>query len=333
MTLQRLCDFEAGLKGNVNPDVKLWELASRYLHVRKTWLLGSTAAGVTAAKSAACHHAPATASDLAAESGGRGTGEETAAVPAAARPADEGAAAAASTTLDDGKVVAQLVAAAAVGPPGEGGTEGANLAVGAAVRDVDGGTGGQGTGAVAGEDLNPPGAGTTPAPSAAAQTPPHGPVADPILQGNGLSGYDVDGLGGNGLEEEVADLEDVYVEGDEIVGGEGDSDDCDDTADDEEDALEIEPDITTVTSAGTSPSTETEEGQVQHVPGPLLEALEPKRFRCTCPRYWKCGICYHVVMYCALLKEDSLDQEVQRLPVVRRPGRKRNAAPCLQRQP
>eukprot|EP00918_Siedleckia_nematoides_P105547 GHVU01230498.1.p1 GENE.GHVU01230498.1~~GHVU01230498.1.p1 ORF type:complete len:463 (-),score=73.60 GHVU01230498.1:700-2088(-) len=164
-------------------------------------------------------------------------------------------------------------------------------------------------------------------------TPEHRPQkagGEPLEMGLDVADGAAPEDGGAALEDEDAaleddgDFDDTYVEGDELVGGEGDSDDCGDSEDDEVDGLDA-------TDLKDTAADDDYDGQ--HIAGPVLTSLEPAQFRCTCPRYWAFGICYHIVMYSAILTGDNLDTAVQALPVVRRAGRKHNPASYRQHQP
>eukprot|EP00918_Siedleckia_nematoides_P024340 GHVU01052628.1.p1 GENE.GHVU01052628.1~~GHVU01052628.1.p1 ORF type:complete len:172 (+),score=23.19 GHVU01052628.1:207-722(+) len=131
----------------------------------------------------------------------------------------------------------------------------------------------------------------------------------------------------------VADTEDDEYVDDEELGHElvneeeGESDDNAASVVEEEDALEVEPLVGTYAIVD-----DKDEEPINHVAPAPPEAPPAQRFRCTCPRYFYAGICYHVVMYTAMIMNRNLDEEVAQLPAVRRAGRKRNTAPALERQ-
>eukprot|EP00918_Siedleckia_nematoides_P023253 GHVU01050166.1.p1 GENE.GHVU01050166.1~~GHVU01050166.1.p1 ORF type:complete len:723 (-),score=90.20 GHVU01050166.1:1438-3606(-) len=157
----------------------------------------------------------------------------------------------------------------------------------------------------------------------AATTPPQGPGArDP-----GLDATDTSFRLNGEEDDEYVDEEEA---GDELINNsEGDSDDNGNSVAEEEDALETEE----LRHAGSDTDGDDEAEYSNHVATapPLLPSAS--LFECTCPRYWAAGICYHIVLYGALIMNKTLDEEVQQLPTVRRAGRKRKTASALNRQP
>eukprot|EP00918_Siedleckia_nematoides_P032263 GHVU01069832.1.p1 GENE.GHVU01069832.1~~GHVU01069832.1.p1 ORF type:complete len:303 (-),score=36.01 GHVU01069832.1:1373-2239(-) len=288
MSDRRMRDFESGFKGNVSPNVKLGDLAARYLYVRKTWrvqqcaVVGAAAAGPAESTPAAAATGHAVVSPPAPLVVAPASSDQSPTTSCAVEAPFESAATGAATT--------QLPLESVGASPAEG-----QLPLQAAATGAAG------------------------SPPAGSGTPTGRPQPDPALP---VAEEDVD-LG-------EVDSDDGDEEGDEITGGAGDSDDCAGSETEEAAALDVQP----ITIQGSSPTSVIDtEDDVQHQSGRILGSLEPVQFRCTCPRYWECGICYHIVMHCALLMDDDLTADVEQLPIMRRPGRKRNAVACLERQP